>query len=647
MDDDNYINEGIGIEFNEPAITIKNKKKIKLNLDLNFEKIGLQGRKMVRCKVCYLYPQTVLINYKQKNHIPPICTELGTLPRGSILESHLQSDIHKECIKADCISKLSDSDTDICAPINKLISNQNKKVAQRIGEFMCTIFNDSKRGTLSAWSWPSREVVDLKRKKLDVSIEFKALEVHEGDLQYVTPTNYREFSSCIVQADIINLKNKLKTCLAISLRCDGSVDRTQIDNIHVLAKVITENGEDELIFIGFEEPKSRGALGYFDAVQTAINQLIDWKETMNLVSSFVTDGASVNTGQKKGLWTLIENERKAYEIKVPIMKIWCAVHRSALAWENLTKQVSEVSKIIETCSSISTYFHQSGVRTKELKIMAVKENIKYVQLPKYFDVRWTEFTYSLLVGILKNWRVLVKYFIFNRENNIKDSKAVGFYKILTDINKLKLLCFLADLGYLYTRFQKQIQSDDLLIFDIEARKDGLKKNIEQLINSPLMGGWEYILTQEIVTEYEPSTDNTRISLKEIELHDKISLARTKSSRNLYVSEDRTFSSVRNDSIEHIMSYLDLRLDVSEWNDLKPLACLSESITDEELKICHDKICPDFELLDFVTSYKEACCIPQLRNKRISKEVLKTLLNNYEGWKPLVISVVCFVSLKLF
>ncbi|CAI6355586.1 unnamed protein product [Macrosiphum euphorbiae] len=145
--------------------------------------------------------------------------------------------------------------------------------------------------------------------------------------------------------------------------------------------------------------------------------------------------------------------------------------------------------------------------------MTEKENIKYVQLPKYFDVRWTEFTYSLLFGILKNWRVLVKYFIFNRQNNIKDSKAVDFYKILTDINKLKLLCFLADLGYLYTRFQKQIQSDGLLIFDIEARKDGLKKNIEQLTNSPLIVGWEYMLTQEIVTEYEPSTDTTKIKLK--------------------------------------------------------------------------------------------------------------------------------------
>jgi len=101
VEDDNsnkYLNisEGFSHEFNEPIITMKNNKKIKLNFDLNFENIGSQGRKMVRCKVCYLYPQTVLINCKQKNHIPLICSELGTLPRGSILENHLQSDIHKE-----------------------------------------------------------------------------------------------------------------------------------------------------------------------------------------------------------------------------------------------------------------------------------------------------------------------------------------------------------------------------------------------------------------------------------------------------------------------------------------------------------------------------------------------------------------------
>jgi len=48
------------------------------------------------------------------------------------------------------------------------------------------------------------------------------------------------------------------------------IDRTQIDNIHVLAKVVTEKGDVELIFIGFEEPKNKGASGHYDAIQTAV-----------------------------------------------------------------------------------------------------------------------------------------------------------------------------------------------------------------------------------------------------------------------------------------------------------------------------------------------------------------------------------------
>lgn len=43
----------------------------------------------------------------------------------------------------------------------------------------------------------------------------------------------------------------------------------------ILAKVILENKEDELIIIVFEKSKFEGDYGYFEAVQTTINQLID------------------------------------------------------------------------------------------------------------------------------------------------------------------------------------------------------------------------------------------------------------------------------------------------------------------------------------------------------------------------------------
>lgn len=508
---------------------------------------------------------------------------------------------------------------------------------------MCTIFNDAKRGTLSAWSWPSREVVNLKRQRLDLSKNVPLLETFEGDLQYVSPSNYREIMNCIVEADIINLKNKLKKCLAISLRCDGSVDRSQIDNIHVLAKVVTEKGDIELMFIGFEEPKTKGSLGHYDAVQTAVGQLINWKEVIHLVSSFVTDGANINVGHKSGLWALLENERQQELVKIPLMKIWCSVHRSALAWEKLTQNVPEVSKIILCCSSISSYFHQSGVRTKELKKIADFENTKNVQLPKYFDVRWTEFTYSLLVSILRNWRILVKYFTIKCHEE-KDSKANGIYKFLTDINKLKLLCFLTDLGYLYTRFQKQIQCDDLLIFDVEERRNGLIKNIENLRNAPLVGGWEELFTKEIITEINPNSNKTITKLKDIELFDKSKLGRQKKNHNLYVSEDSSFSAIRNDIIEHLLNYVSERLDITEWSFLKPLATISEHTTDEELSKCHGLICSDFELVEFVTSYREVSCVQNFKNKKISKDMLKMLLSN-ECWKSLSTAVARIIAAK--
>lgn len=61
---------------------------------------------------------------------------------------------------------------------------------------------------------------------------------------------------------------------------------------------------------------------------------------------------------------------------------------------------------------------------------------------------------------------------------------------MTDFNKFKLLCFLTDLGYIYGRFQKQIQSDETLFFDVEDKRDGVIHIISQMKESPLVGDWE-------------------------------------------------------------------------------------------------------------------------------------------------------------
>jgi len=50
------------------------------------------------------------------------------------------------------MKNLSISEVNISAPLNKLVLKQNEKVALKIEKFMIEVFNDAKRGTLSAWS---------------------------------------------------------------------------------------------------------------------------------------------------------------------------------------------------------------------------------------------------------------------------------------------------------------------------------------------------------------------------------------------------------------------------------------------------------------------------------------------------------------
>lgn len=75
--------------------------------------------------------------------------------------------------------------------------------------------------------------------------------------------------------------------------------------------------------------------------------------------------------------------------------------------------------------------------------------------------------------------------------------------------------------------------------------------------------------------------------------------------NYYVLENRSFIAIHYDTIENILIYLNYRLDISDQFMLKSLIKISGSTIDNELKDCYKIICFDYELNDFVASYREA------------------------------------------
>ena len=57
---------------------------------------------------------------------------------------------------------------------------------------------------------------------------------------------------------------------------------------------------------------------------------------MKVTSSIVTDGKSLNSGECSGLWRKLEQE-KSLQDSSPLLKIWCAAHRSNLAYKDVSK----------------------------------------------------------------------------------------------------------------------------------------------------------------------------------------------------------------------------------------------------------------------------------------------------------------------
>ncbi|KAL4112798.1 hypothetical protein QTP88_016527 [Uroleucon formosanum] len=69
-----------------------------------------------------------------------------------------------------------------------------------------------------------------------------------------------------------------------------------------------------------------------------------------------------------------------------------------------------------------------------------------------------------------------------------------------------------------------------------------------------------------------------------------------------------------------------------------------SVSDMELKECHSLIYPDFTLVDFVISYKEASGHSQIKDKLISTSLLKLLIN-CASCESLTVSIECTITYK--
>ena len=238
----------------------------KINME-NFKHWKCKKQHFIRCEVCFQNLNTVKLFVKNK--LPDIVKECGAVYRSRTLENHVQTKYHKEALKSERIKKLPVETLYQETPIGIHISTANEELANKLGKLFLHVFNDAKKLTLSAYSWPSRVVASEMANHFSFNHPENNLKI---DFQYINPASHRELLKIIVKSHSKTLSEHVKQAIALSLRCDGSVDRTQVDKLFVMLKIINDSAEEELVFVSAKEPSERGAEGLLNAVKAACKE---------------------------------------------------------------------------------------------------------------------------------------------------------------------------------------------------------------------------------------------------------------------------------------------------------------------------------------------------------------------------------------
>lgn len=310
----------------------------------------------------------------------------------------------------------------------------------------------------------------------------------------------------------------------------------------------------------------------------------------------------MNIGEKGGLWAILKAELEKHRDNLPFIKLWCAAHRSDLAWKDMADSVKEVRQIMNEMTSIASYFRTSSLRTDELKQIATERDLTLLLIPKLFEVRWTEWTYKCVKSILRSWNALVIYFEKNKHNAV----AAGFFNFLTNYDKLKQIVFLADVLRIFQHYHKNVQSDNLTIVTLKMHITSLTKEIISLRDgAQLMGGWEERLV-DMVSESEEET-----TLKGIEL------ATTNRTRGM---KKRQSQEIRSDIIETLLRYMDVRFKIDEEITRYVEPFIKCSASADDIRNVHKIFAPDLSLSTLNLQYNSVVHMQLWTNEPLSKKI---------------------------
>ena len=507
------------------------------------------------CKICMNFP--VVCRQHNRGRVPSIATEAGTRYITSVIWAHHKSRLHKECTVSNREKSLWEEESRE-HPMMAAIAQQTDQLFEKVKFNMYDVYNDCKRGTLSAWSWPSRCLTRFAAESCPSNIggAFIPFTPSVSQMQYCNPTHHRECLKHIADCGREELIQQLEEAIAVCVKFDGHVDAYQESNKHVAVSIVSPDGTLYNKFVSAEEPTQRGADGNVAAVMASFDK-IGWsflEKAKQKISGIATDGEAANTGHRGGLWAKLNQQ-----CDLNLMTYWCSCHRSALAFKSIIATTPELSILMNDIKAVSSFYRHSGVRNKELKNAGLQCNppVDMQRWPEYKEVRMVEFTYQLLQVFAHNLRACLVHWKQLAKEGSKEEIAIsnGFLQKWLHRDRLKLmLCFL-DICGIYSSLQFKFQRNQLSILDVPVARDNALSELRPLLQKPKRGGWEETFEKTL------EKDNLFFGFQ---LNSETCRPRRSQPHSFVTTCTRSTSAVRGDMVNAAINYLEKQLEDTDF-----------------------------------------------------------------------------------
>lgn len=274
-----------------------------------------------------------------------------------------------------------------------------------------------------------------------------------------------EFIQAMSAIELDKLKTELDGAVGFTLHLDESTDITHDKSLLQFVQFVTADGVLHNKFLGAISLQETDAASISNAVMNFCEEnAIDLKK----MTMFVSDGAAVMLGARNGVaQKLRENVGNQMMIE-----FHCAAHREALALKDAFEASDFFSDLDLKLRDLVTRL-RTGKRSIKLKETAKLLDEPFVQLTKWFEIRWL--TRLLVVdSFLKDLPVIQTTLAIIREN---DSVANRLFNELTSPRFVYALHVLRDLLEPLTQLNKVLQKKNVHPFTVAAK---IEITIEEL-----------------------------------------------------------------------------------------------------------------------------------------------------------------------